>query len=153
MEVYRVTRQQYATDLSGNGAALYGGRWNQPGQPALYTASSRSLAILETLVHLRQPQPPTDYRIIVLYIPDDLPVTMLTTHQLSENWRTNEAYSQQTGSQWLASNVSALLRVPSVIVPAEYNYLLNPAHYLFTNVQLLAVESIEFDSRFFQKLN
>ncbi|WP_338869483.1 RES family NAD+ phosphorylase [Spirosoma sp. SC4-14] len=99
MEVYRVTRQQYATDLSGNGAALYGGRWNEPGQPALYTASSRLLTLLETLVHMRQRQLPTDYRIMVLYIPDDLPVTMLTTHQLPENWQTNEAHSQQTGSQ------------------------------------------------------
>ena len=150
MEVFRVTRQKYANDLSGNGAAVNGGRWNEAGRPMLYTASSRSLAILETLVHLRQPQPPTDYRVMVLYIPDHIP--FITSRQLPENWKVDDAYSQQLGSKWLASNESLLLRVPSVIVRAEYNYLLNPAQEFFAEVQLIAIEPIEFDSRFFQKL-
>lgn len=152
MEVYRVTRQKYANDLSGNGAAAYGGRWNEAGRPALYVASSRSLAILETLVHLRQPQPPLDYRVMVLYVPDDVSLTTLTDRQLPEDWKVNEVYTQQVGSQWLVSNESLLLRVPSVIMRAEYNYLLNPAQEFFTEVQLIAVEPIEFDARFFQKL-
>ncbi|GAB4045471.1 RES family NAD+ phosphorylase [Spirosoma litoris] len=151
MELFRVTRQMYANDLSGNGAAVYGGRWNEVGKPALYTASSRSLAILETLVHLRQSQPPTDYRVMVLYVPDHIPA--VNSGQLPENWQINEAYTQQVGSKWLASNESLLLRVPSVIVRSEYNYLLNPAHVFFADVKLIAVESIEFDPRFFQKLS
>lgn len=151
MELFRVTRQKYASDLSGNGAAVYGGRWNEAGRPVLYAASTRSLAILETLVHLRQPQPPTDYRVMVLYVPDHIP--FINSQQLPENWKVDEAYTQQLGSQWLASTKSLLLRVPSVIVRSEYNYLLNPAQELFMEVKLIAVESIEFDPRFFQKLS
>lgn len=151
MELFRVTRQKYAGDLSGNGAAVYGGRWNEAGRPVIYAASSRSLAILETLVHLRQPQPPTDYRIMVLYVPDHIP--FISSQKLPENWKVDEAYTQQLGSQWLASNESLLLRVPSVFVRAEYNYLLNPVQELFMEVKLIAVESIEFDPRFFQKLS
>jgi RES domain-containing protein len=153
MEVYRVVRQAYANDLSGNGAALHGGRWNEAGRPALYTASSRSLAILETLVHLRQPQPPVDYRIMVLFVPDMVPSTAIADRQLPDNWKVNEAHTQQLGSQWLAVQESLLLRVPSVIVRAEYNYVLNPAQALFAEIQLVAVEPITFDPRFFQKLN
>jgi RES domain-containing protein len=153
MELYRVVKQTYAHDLSGNGAALYGGRWNEAGRPTLYTASSRSLAILEMLVHLQKPQPPTDYRIMVVYVPDTAPLTAVVDRQLPEDWKENEAHTQQLGSQWLAAQESLLLRVPSVIVRAEYNYLLNPAQAFFAEVQLVSVESITFDPRFFQKLN
>ena len=152
MELYRVTRQQYVSDLSGNGAAVNGGRWNEIGRPALYAASSRSLAILETLVHLRRPQPPTDYRVMVLYVPDSMPLMNLTNRQLSEGWKSDETRTQTIGSQWLVSNESLLLRVPSVLVRAEYNYLLNPAQERFAEVQLVDVEPIDFDPRFFQKL-
>lgn len=152
MELYRVTRQKYASDLSGTGAAVAGGRWNQPGHAVLYAASSRSLAILEVLVHLRQPEPPTDYRVVVLYAPDTMPATTLAASQLPDNWRQNETHTQQIGSQWLRSGESLLLRIPSVIVRPEYNYLLNPAHELFADIQIIDMEPIEFDSRFFQKL-
>lgn len=153
MELFRVTRQKYAQDLSGNGAAIAGGRWNELGKPVVYTTSSRSLAILETLVHLRHSQPPPDYRIMVLYVPDTIPFLNLADRELPGDWRQNEVYTQQKGSQWLAHNAFLLLRVPSVIVRAEYNLLLNPAHAFFPEVKLMAVEPIEFDARFFQKLN
>lgn len=153
MELYRVTRQKHARDLSGNGAASTGGRWNKIGKPVLYTASSRSLAILETLVHLRQPQPPPDYRVMILYVPDTVALASVMERQLSNNWQTNEAYTQEIGSQWVVTNECLLLRVPSDIIKAEYNYLLNPSQEFFSEVQLLAVEPIEFDPRFFQKLN
>ncbi|CAN5537201.1 RES family NAD+ phosphorylase [soil metagenome] len=152
MEIFRVTRQKYSTDLSGNGAAVNGGRWNEIGKPVLYAASSRSLAILETLVHLRQPQPPPDYRVMVLYVPDNVSLASVTDRQLPSTWKTDETCTQQLGSQWLIENECLLLRVPSVIVKAEYNYLLNPAQEFFTEVQLIAIETIEFDPRFFQKL-
>lgn len=153
MEVYRITRQKYERDLSGNGAAVAGGRWNEIGKPVLYAASSRSLAILETLVHLRQPQPPPDYRIMVLYVPDTMPMLAIADRELPAGWRHNEVYTQQRGSLWLSDNSCVSLRVPSVIVRAEYNLLLNPAHPFFSEIRLIAVEPIEFDARFFQKLN
>lgn len=152
MELYRVTRQKYANDLSGNGAAVMGGRWNEIGRPALYAANSRSLAILETLVHLRRAQPPIDYRVMVLYVPDSMPLMNVTDRQLPEGWRKDETHTQTIGSQWLADSDALLLRVPSVIVRAEYNYVLNPAQEFFAEIQIVAVEPIEFDPRFFQKL-
>ncbi|SFD88105.1 RES family NAD+ phosphorylase [Spirosoma endophyticum] len=152
MEIFRVTRQKYSTDLSGNGAAVNGGRWNEIGKPVLYAASSRSLAILETLVHLRQPQPPPDYRVMVLYVPDNVSLASVTDRQLPGTWKTDETCTQQVGGQWLKENEYLLLRVPSVIVKAEYNYLLNPAQEFFTEVQIMAIETIEFEPRFFQKL-
>ena len=152
MELYRIARQKYEKDLTGNGAAVSGGRWNEIGRPVLYAASSRSLAILETLVHLRRSQPPTDYRIMVLYVPDSMPLMSITDAKLSEDWKNNDAYTQAIGSQWLSGNDALLLRVPSVIVRAEYNYVLNPGQAFFSNVQLITVEPIEFDPRFFQKL-
>ena len=152
MEIFRVTHQKYSTDLSGNGAAVNGGRWNEVGKPVLYAASSRSLAILETLVHLRQPQPPPDYRIMVLYVPDTVSLASITDRQLPSIWKADETYTQQIVSQWLMKNECLLLKVPSVIVKAEYNYLLNPAQEFFTEVQIIAIETIEFDPRFFQKL-
>ena len=152
MELYRVTRQKYEKDLTGNGAAVSGGRWNEIGHPALYAASSRSLAILETLVHLRRAQPPADYRIMVLYVPDSMPLMSISDRQLPESWKTDEDYTKRIGSEWLTVNDVLLLRVPSVIVRAEYNYVLNPAQAFFSDVQVVAVEPIEFDYRFFQKL-
>lgn len=152
MELFRVTREKYQNDLSGNGAAINGGRWNGLGYPALYAASSRSLAILEVLVHLRQTEPPTDYRVVVLYVPDTMPATTLTQRQLPDNWKQNDTHTQHIGSQWLRSGESLLLRVPSVIVRAEYNYLLNPGHIFFADLQIIDTEPIEFDPRFFQKL-
>ena len=152
MELYRVTRQKYEKDLTGNGAAVNGGRWNETGRPALYAASSRSLAILETLVHLRRTQPPADYRIMVLYVPDSMPLMSITDRQLPASWKTDEDHTKMIGSQWLTANDILLLRVPSVVVRAEYNYVLNPNQAFFSDVQLIATELIEFDPRFFQKL-
>lgn len=152
MELFRITRQKYERELSGNGAAIAGGRWNEVGKPVVYTASSRSLAILETLVHLRQPQPPPDYRLMVLFVPDTVVMTNIAVSQLSDNWKSDTVYTQQVGHQWLTMKESLLLRVPSVMVKAEYNYLLNPAHEQYKDIQLVAIEPIEFDPRFFQKV-
>lgn len=70
MELFRVVREKYQTDLSGRGAYLHGGRWNSPEQYALYTTFTRSLGILETIVHIESTFPPDDYVMVVLYIPD-----------------------------------------------------------------------------------
>ena len=81
-----------------------------------------------------------------------MPLMSITDAQLLEGWKTDDAYTQAIGSQWLSVNDALLLRVPSVIVRAEYNYVLNPSQAFFNNVQLITVEPIEFDPRFFQKL-
>jgi RES domain-containing protein len=149
MELFRVVREKYHQDLSGEGAFRYGGRWNTKERYALYTASSRSLGILETLVHLHTPRPPEDYVIVVLYVPDHLAVQNISLSALSQNWREQHNETQQMGNTWLAGAATPLLRIPSVIVPSEYNFMLNPRHADYKELKIIQVEPLTFDTRFF----
>lgn len=88
---------------------------------------------------------------MVIYIPDTVTSRQINVRELPDNWRFNVEHTQQKGSDWLHTRESVLLRVPSVIVKAEYNYLLNPGHPDFNEVKLIDIESIEFDERFFYK--
>ncbi|GAB3640223.1 RES family NAD+ phosphorylase [Spirosoma arcticum] len=149
MEVYRVSKRQYQQDLIGTGAYLAGGRWNTAGNYMLYTAASRSLAILEVLVHISRNRPIDDYSIIVLYVPDDLFINAVDPAALSNTWREEYTQTQTIGDQWLVSESSILLKVPSALVKAEHNYLLNPSHGTFKLMKVLDFEPLHFDERFF----
>jgi RES domain-containing protein len=157
MELFRVTKQLYQHDLSGQGAFLNGGRWNSIGYAALYMASHRSLAILETVVHLRVPRPPEDYVITVIYAPDTIAIQNVSLNDLSKNWKKDTRETQQIGDKWLDANQSSILRVPSVIATrtadaAEYNYILNPKHPAFQELKIINTEPLMFDERFFRKV-
>lgn len=147
MELFRISKRQYRQDLSGRGAYLHGGRWNTPGHAVLYTAESRSLAMLEALVHLPVGRPPQDFDIVVLYVPDVVFVQTLDVQQLSRSWRENQSLTQQAGDDWLESNTALGLRIPSAIVRAEFNYLLNPLHATFGEVKIIDFEPFSFDPR------
>lgn len=116
---WRLCREPYA-DLSGQGAALYGGRWNSPGRPMLYMAGNAALALLEVRVHLDLPPDllPDDYVLISIAL-DGLSLERLD--DLPEDARA-------FGDQWLAEARTALLEVPSAILPESRNILLNPRH-------------------------
>jgi RES domain-containing protein len=148
MMVYRVSAPQHASDaLSGEGARLFGGRWNPKGLPLVYTAATRSLAILEMLV---QDQPlRARYSIIPVYLPDDLLLETLTAYHLPQGWRTVAARPrlQAIGRDWLQRSESAVLTVPSVVLPQENNYLLNPRHRDFARLIASSVEILDTDSR------
>ncbi len=124
------------------GAYLAGGRWNTVGNYMLYTAASRSLAILEVLVHLSRNRPVDDYSLIVLYVPDTLFVESVNPTDLSSNWQEQYNQTQATGDQWLVGQQSLLLKAPSAIVKAEYNYLINPNHDSFQCVKVLDFEPL-----------
>ncbi len=149
MEVYRVSKRQYQQDIIGTGAYLAGGRWNTAGNYMLYTAASRSLAILEVLVHISRNRPIDDYSIIVLYVPDDLFINAVDPAALPSTWREEYTQTQTIGDQWLVSESSILLKAPSALVKAEYNYLVNPNHKTFNLVKVLDYEPLQFDERFF----
>lgn len=151
MELFRVTRFLYKDDLSGNGAALHGGRWNHKPYPVLYCAGSRSLAMLETLVHLKQNQPPDDYCIVVLYVPDSASIQIVSEKDLAPDWKLNQDITRNLGTSWLNQPSSLILRVPSVIVKAEWNYLINPRHPDFEQVKVIDSEPTQFDERFFSR--
>lgn len=149
MEVYRVSKRQYQQDIIGTGAYLVGGRWNTAGNYMLYTAASRSLAILEVLVHISRNRPIDDYSVIVLYIPDDIFINAVDPATLSDTWQEEYNQTQSIGDQWLESRKSLSLKVPSALVKAEYNYLLNPGWEAFKLVKVLDYELLRFDERFF----
>lgn len=124
------------------GARLYGGRWNSPGRPMLYTAASPSLAVLEVLVHLDLAPDllPLDYRLLWIYVPDNAPSVALDTPP---------GDSVTVGDAFLAAGEALCLRVPSQVVPQEINTLINPRHPAFVGVRVEREEPFRFDPRLF----
>ena len=150
VRAWRITKAKHAaTAFSGSGAKTYGGRWNSPGTAIVYTAGSASLAILEMLVHLQAHELMRRYVIFEASFADTLVKTMAAA-ALPKTWRRSppSATSQhQVGDAWVADAGSAVLRLPSVIVPSEWNYLLNPAHPDFARITIGPKQSIKFDPR------
>lgn len=148
MRVYRIVTLAHARNaFTGEGARLYGGRWNPKGFPLVYTAATRSLALLEMLV---QDQP---LRARYAFIPADVPanvrITRLAPAQLPADWRHSAARIrlQEIGREWLVAGRGAVLAVPSVVLPEEENFLLNPRHASFTRIRPEEAEPLELDSR------
>jgi RES domain-containing protein len=121
-----------ADDLSGAGAKATGGRWNSPGVPIVYTSQTRALACLETVVHLGAGGLPLNRYLVQLDIPDAIwtDARVETFASLPVGWDAEPAgrASIAFGSAWIRASSSALLIVPSVIVPEEFNVLINPQH-------------------------
>ena len=147
MELFRITRAEYQNDLSGIGAYRFGGRWNSAGNSMLYASSRRSLAMLEILVHWQRPTPPPDYVVVVLFVPDPLASTHIpyVTHE----WHVEQQWSKDAGDAWLNEKKTLLMRVPSVIVPSEWNYLINSSHPDAESVKVIHIEPFQFDNRLF----
>jgi RES domain-containing protein len=143
-----VKPHRVATAFSGEGARLFGGRWNSVGTPMAYTAESKALAALEILVHMDDACLMDEYLCIPVRFDARL-ARNLDLQLLPGNWReTPPPYSTQCmGDAWSAENGSAVLEVPSVLVPGESNYLLNPRHPNFGKLKIGAPEPFEFDAR------
>lgn len=140
-----------ADDLSGEGAKRTGGRWNEKGAPAVYAAENRALACLETLVHLGAGGLPFNRYLVAVAIPDDV-WTAAEAHDpsgLPVGWDAQPAgrASIAFGTEWLRSGRSAVLLVPSAIVPEEVNVLLNPRHPGMTAVASVKVRRWLYDPR------
>ena len=135
--VWRITTARFAqTAFSGEGARLYGGRWNPKGWEVVYTAESQSLGLLELMV---QDDPlRAHYVLIAAQLPGDLPETRINIEQLPDDWRTIGARDvlQSMGQAWLQGAQTALLSAPSAVVPAERNILINPRHPDFARIVL-----------------
>lgn len=146
MEVYRITLAKWADSLVASGRAA---RWNSADRFVIYTASSRALACLENVVHRTGRGLQADFRVICINVPDQLLITTIEADTLLQNWDDYEQFGrcQQLGDAWLNARQSAILRVTSAIVPAEFNYLLNPQHPDFAHIQLSRTEPFRFDSR------
>lgn len=150
MTVYRLTKGKHHQDLSGKGAELYGGRWNSKGVAMLYTSQSRALAFAEVAVHLPIGIVPKDYHLISIQIPDAVEMLQLTSTDMPSDWRSNphSNSTQQIGDDFILAAKYLVLRVPSAVVPGDFNYLINPAHHQFKEIKIVDKEPFEFDSRF-----
>ncbi len=153
MVLYRISSQKYALDLSGRGAALYGGRWNPQGMPMVYTAGSISLACLEYLVHNYHVLSTKSVCLTKIRTRSDTTYDSLEEGSLPHDWQEKSYTPQSTqalGGQFLRENTSYMLKVPSAIVPSEFNYLLNPSHpgHDLTSVEE-CLDSFVIDERLF----
>jgi RES domain-containing protein len=127
---WRIFKKKHkATAFTGEGARLFGGRWNGRGVPVIYTSQSSALAVLEILVHLHA-QEILDAYLVAPITFDDTLVETVAPRQLPANWREDPppAACQAFGDRWVARGDFAVLRVPSAILDTEYNYLINPVH-------------------------
>lgn len=144
---WRTTRRAYGpTAFSGTGARLDGGRWNAIGTPVVYLSSSRPLSVLEVLTQVRRAADLADYILIPATF-DEAEVEALD--ELPSDWRSLPASdsTRRVGERWIAEARSLVLRVPSVVLPAESNFVLNPAHSAAARVQVGPPEALDIDPR------
>ncbi len=146
MLVYRLGSRRFPAN-DGTGASLYGGRWNHKGTPLIYAAQSRALCALEILANAGELA--GDYIVTPIEVSDNLPVVTQPVETLPPGWNAGQSTDEtrNIGTEWAISMASAVLVVPSAVIPQEYNYLLNPRHPDFAKISFLSVEPFSFDDR------
>lgn len=143
-----VQRRHVESAFTGIGARTHGGRWNSPGTAVIYASDSRALAALEVLAGMRRPALLDSYAMLEATFPEGKMLTVQGA-DLPTGWRAVPPVSgtQRLGDAWAADRRSAVLQVPSVIIPAESNFLFNPAHPDFEEVTITELEAFGFDPR------
>lgn len=145
---WRIVKKRHAaTAFTGDGAAKTGGRWNSRGVPVVYASATLSLATLEILVHLN-PVVYFDYVAFRIEF-DDALMTKLRPAALPKDWRAEppSPATQHLGDDWVRKSQSPILAVPSVIVPLETNYLINPNHPDYKKIKIAKPEPFRIDAR------
>jgi len=152
MIVYRLSKSKYSADFSGKGAEKAGGRWNSKGVAMVYTSSSRALCTAEVAVHVPLGIMPADYELVTIGIPDDS-VTEAGINDLPDDWRSfpHSDSTQKLGDRFVREGKFLVLKVPSVVVQGEYNFLINPGHEEAAKVTIVGTEPFMFDKRLFIK--
>jgi RES domain-containing protein len=140
----RIWRISSFADLSGEGGTLVAGRWHFRGAPIVYCTDHPSTALLEILVHATRFTIPDHYQLLEIEIPDD--IQPVVPH-LPDAWEINVEATRRIGTSFLSDGLSALMSVPSVVMPKARNYLLNPAHSDATHAQIVETYRYPFDSR------
>ena len=149
MIVYRISNERYKDDISGNGAAINGSRWNSKNIRMLYTGQYISLCILESLVHLRSIDIPQSQYLLTIQIPD-VEFQDISISKLKDKWQQHVNYTQWIGDQFISAGENLVLKVPSAIISQEHNFLINPLHPNFKKVKLIDSELLELDKRLLQ---
>ena len=149
MKVFRLSREKFATPLSGKGAALKGARWNSVGVELIYTSQNRSLAMAEVAVHFTLATLPIDYVIITIDIPENIAIKVVVEKELPINWMDfpHPVTTQKIGDDFVIENKYCVLKIPSVVTKGDFNLLINPNHKDFKKVKITAMEKFPFDKR------
>ena len=152
ISVWRIEKSEYLkTFLSGEGARLYGGRWNNKGTPVVYTSESIALAAWEKYIHVNRtqkgviPLAAVNLNLVRIMIPEDIEIVDIT--KFATNWKNDLAFSKDIGSNWAISKKTIALKVPSRLLPKCFNYILNPLHPKLSKVVIKDVEKFSFDPR------
>ena len=151
MEVFRLSREKYATPLSGKGSAIKGARWNSIGIELMYTANNRSLAMAEVAVHFTLATLPGDYMMMTITIPDNIVTKQIQEADLPTDWREfpHPGSTQKVGDDFVAENKYCVLMVPSVVTQGDFNVLIKPNHKDFSRIRITKIEKFPFDKRIF----
>lgn len=140
MYVFRLCNHEFKT-LDGEGARLYGGRWNSVGIPVVYTSEHLSLCLLEQLVHLSINTIPVNWVALKIEIPDKINGEEMTSLPKTD------LEAKRIGDSWIQSNKSLFLKVPSSIIQTEHNFLINPAHPHMREIKIIETTPFVLDSR------
>ena len=150
MLLWRLCRARHAASaFDGEGARLFGGRWNPKGFPVVYTSATLSLAVLEVVVHHRVPIPPQDFVSLTAEVPARLKIETVKVQDLPKDWADDPAPIRlaEIGVEWLQRGSSLLLAVPSAIIENEWNYLINPRHSDLARLKFSPPRVFSFDGR------
>ncbi len=146
---WRICVQRYAgAAFSSEGARIHGSRWNSKGRAVVYASESISLAVLEQLVHVEDPAM-LDAFVIVCATLDEGSIEVLPTSSLPGDWRTYPAppSTRRIGDAWLSEGRSLALKVPSVTVRGQHNFLINPSHPDYTGIEVSDAKPLDLDPR------
>lgn len=147
--VWRIVPEHRAANaFDGEGARLFGGRWNSPGTRMVYTSDSRALAALEILIHLTPPTMTRPLHLIGVEIEPDW-IETIPNRKLPRHWASAiiSPANKQLGDEWIRSARSPVLRIPSVIIPEENNFLFNPSHPALAHLHLVRGTTFSLDPR------
>ncbi len=148
MEVFRITKEKFSHNLYASG---FPSRWNSKGNFVIYSASSRSLAALENIVHMGTLDIINYFKVMTIYIPDNLSILRINEKDLPKRWylKGEKGFEicRPIGDFWYNNKETAILQVPSVIVKNEFNFIINTEHSDYEKIKLINVESFFFDYR------
>ena len=152
MQLWRICRRRYAADAAtGEGARLYGGRWNSRGMRVVYASTSLALAAVETFVNLEPNLQPKDLVSIEGELPEELEIGRLDPKTLPPDWhKTRDESLRRFGDEWIRAGRTMALLVPSAAIRGEWNVLLNPIHADFQKVTFGKTAPFDFDARMFR---
>lgn len=152
MIVYRLVKNVFATDLSGEGPRLFGGRWNHKDIPCVYTAENRSLAILEYSVNITEDDIPRALSMVSIQVPEKN-ILEIHRNELPGDWHLSPVplSTRDFGTNLLESLKAAVIKIPSAVIPEEYNYILNPKHPDAALFKILEIRDFVYDIRIKKK--